>query len=73
MRKPTANPGEGLKQHILKQMTVWEGGCRAGRELQRFLAGLSGGCLPGSVSVTKTGRVTFCEPLKVKEVLKEIV
>lgn len=62
-----------MKQHILKQMTVWEGGCRAGRELQRFLAGLSGGCLPGSVSVTKTGRVTFCEPLKVKEVLEEIV
>lgn len=37
-----------------------------------FRTSLSLWCLPDSVSVRKTGRITFCESLKGKDVLEEI-
>lgn len=42
------------------------------REGQMFRASLSLWCWPDSVSVRKTGRITFCESLKGKDVLEEI-
>lgn len=72
MRKPTANPGEGLKQHILKQRTVCG---RAAAELE----GVSEASRRSQLRVfaricfSYENRVTFREPLKGKEVLEEIV
>ena len=61
-----------MKKHVPKQMA------RCGRAAAELAESTDVshtsrlGCLPDAVSVMKTGRITFCESLKGKEVLEEI-
>lgn len=68
VRKPTANSGEGLK----KCMTECGRVAVEWMKVQMLHTSVHLGCLPDSVAVMKTGRITFCESLKGKDILEEI-